>query len=142
MLERLPEFLGNHPLLTGALIAIIALLVYTDFQRLTRKFRVLPPGEAVRVMNQDGALVLDVREDNEMAGGRIPGAKHIPLGVLKKRVGDIERFKEAPVLVYCRSGARSAMAASQLTAAGFSDVTNLQGGIQAWQAAGLPVKKK
>jgi rhodanese-related sulfurtransferase len=142
MLERLPEFLGNHPLLTGALIAVIALILYTEFQRLTRKYRALAPTEAVRVMNQDGALVLDVREDNEFTGGRIAGARHIPLGVLKKRVADIERFKESPVLVYCRTGARSAVAASQLVAAGFTDVTNLQGGIQAWQSAGLPVKKK
>jgi len=142
MLERLPEFLGNHPILTGALIAIVALILYTEFQRLTRKYRALPPAEAVRVMNQEGALVLDVREDNELSGGRIGGARHIPLGVLKKRIKDIERYKESPVLVYCRSGARSAVAASQLVAAGFTDVTNLKGGIQAWQSAGLPVKKK
>lgn len=142
MLERLPEFLGNHPLLSGALIAVVALILFTEFQRLTRKYRALPPAEAVRVMNQDGSLVLDVREDNEISGGRIPGARHIPLGVLKKRVEDIDRYKESPVLVYCRTGARSAVAASQLVAAGFSDVTNLQGGIQAWQSAGLPVKKK
>lgn len=142
MLERLPEFLGNHPILTGALIAIIGLILYTEFQRLTRKYRALPPAEAVRVMNQDGALVLDVREDNEFAGGRIGGARHIPLTLLKQRITDIERFKEAPVVVYCRSGARSAMAASQLVSAGFTDVTNLQGGLQAWQSAGLPVKKK
>lgn len=142
MLERLPEFLGNHPILTGALIAVIALILYGEFQRLTRKYRALPPAEAVRVMNQEGSLVLDVREDNEISGGRIGGARHIPLGVLKQRLGDIERFKEAPVVVYCRTGARSAVAASQLVAAGFMDVTNLQGGIQAWQSAGLPVKKK
>jgi len=142
MLERLPEFLGNHPILTGALIAVIGLLLYTEFQRLTRKYRALPPAEAVRVMNQDGALVLDVREDNEFAGGRIGGARHIPLTLLKQRMADIDRFKEAPVVVYCRSGSRSAMAASQLASAGFTNVTNLEGGLQAWQSAGLPIKKK
>ncbi len=142
MLERLPEFLGNHPLLTGALIAVIALILYTEFQRLTRKFRALPPAEAVRVMNREEALVLDVREDNEMSGGRIPNARHIPVGVLKKRLNEIERYKESPVVVYCRSGARSAVAASQLVAAGFTDVTNLSGGIEAWKAANMPVKKK
>jgi rhodanese-related sulfurtransferase len=142
MLERLPEFLGNNPILTGALIAVIGLILYTEFQRLTRKYRALPPSEAVRVMNQEGSLVVDVREDNEFTGGRIGAARHIPLGVLKQRIKDIERYKESPVVVYCRTGARSAVAASQLVAAGFTDVTNLQGGIQAWQSAGLPVKKK
>jgi len=142
MLERLPEFLANHPFLTGALIAVIGMILFTEFRRLTRKYRTLSPAEAVRVINQDDTLVLDVREDSEVASGRIAGAKHIPLGSLPKRMGDIEKHKDTPVVVYCRSGNRSAVAASQLTAAGFQDVVNLQGGVQAWQTAGMPLKKK
>jgi rhodanese-related sulfurtransferase len=142
MLERLPEFLANHPILTGSLVAVIGLILFAEFQRATRKYRALGPADAVRIMNQDGALVLDVREDNEFSGGRIAGARHIPLGVLKQRLKEIEKYREAPVLVYCRSGARSGSAAAQLASAGFTDVTNLQGGIQAWQSAGLPLKKK
>ena len=142
MLERLPEFLANHPFLTGALIAVIGMILFTEFRRLTRKYRTLSPAEAVRVINQDDTLVLDVREDSEVASGRIAGAKHIPLGSLQKRMGDIEKYKDKPVVVYCRSGNRSAVAASQLTAAGFQDVVNLQGGVQAWQTAGMPLKKK
>lgn len=142
MLAQLPEFLANHPLLTGSLVAVIGLIAYSEYQRLTRKYRILPPAEAVRVMNQDNALVLDVREDNELVNGRIPGSRHIPLGILQKRMEDIERFKESPVLVVCRSGSRSAVAASHLVRAGFTDVINLRGGIEAWQAASLPLKKK
>ncbi|WP_017940601.1 MULTISPECIES: rhodanese-like domain-containing protein [unclassified Thioalkalivibrio] len=142
MLERLPEFLANHPILTGALLAVIGMILFVELRRLNRKYRSLSPAEAVRVINQDDALVLDVREDNEVASGRIGGAKHIPLGSLKKRMGDIEKYKDKPVVVYCRSGNRSASAAQQLTAAGFEDVVNLQGGIQAWQSANMPIKKK
>ncbi|MGM0552377.1 MAG: rhodanese-like domain-containing protein [Pseudomonadota bacterium] len=142
MLERLPEFLANHPILTGALGAVIGVILFVELRQLTRKYRTLSPAEAVRVMNRDDALVLDVREDKEVAGGRIGGAKHIPLGSLKKRLPDLEKHKGSPVVVYCRSGNRSAMAASQLTAAGFEDVVNLKGGIQAWQAANMPIKKK
>ncbi|WP_019022531.1 MULTISPECIES: rhodanese-like domain-containing protein [unclassified Thioalkalivibrio] len=142
MLERLPEFLANNPILTGALVAVLALIIYAEFRRLTRKYRELAPTEAVRVMNQDDALVLDVREHNEVSGGRIGGAKHIPIGELKKRMQDIEAWKSSPVVVYCRSGNRSSMAANQLTAAGFEDVVNLSGGIQAWENAGMPLKKK
>ncbi|WP_018867156.1 MULTISPECIES: rhodanese-like domain-containing protein [unclassified Thioalkalivibrio] len=142
MLERLPEFLANHPILTGALLAVIGMILFVELRRLNRKYRSLSPAEAVRVINQDDALVLDVREDSEVAAGRIGGAKHIPLGSLKKRMGDIEKYKDKPVVVYCRSGNRSASAAQQLTAAGFEDVVNLQGGIQAWQSANMPIKKK
>lgn len=142
MLDRLPEFLANHPILTGSLVAVIGLILFAEFQRVTRKYRALGPNDAVRIMNQDGALVLDVREDNEFSGGRLAGARHIPLGVLKQRMKEIEKFRDSPVLVYCRSGTRSGSAAAQLASAGFKDVTNLQGGIQAWQSAGLPLKKK
>ncbi|MFN4263474.1 MAG: rhodanese-like domain-containing protein [Thioalkalivibrionaceae bacterium] len=136
------DFLSRHPILTGALIAIIALIVYTEFRRLTKKFKDVSPSEAVRVVNQDGALVLDVREDSELRSGRIGGARHIPIGQLGKRIDELERFKTKPALVYCRSGARSTMAAQQLVKAGFQDVHNLSGGIQAWMSAGLPVKSK
>lgn len=142
MLERLPEFLASHPILTGALVAVVGLIIFAEFQRLTRKYATLGPNEAVRVMNREGALVLDVREDSEFSGGRISGARHIPLGLLKQRLNEIEKHKESSVVVYCRSGTRSGTAAAQLCAAGFTDVTNLQGGIQAWESAGLPLKKK
>lgn len=136
------DFLSRHPILTGALIAIVALIVYTEVRRLTKKFRDVSPAEAVRVVNQDNALILDVREDSEVRAGRISGARHIPLGQLAKRLDELNRFKAGPILVYCRSGARSSMAAGQLVKAGFQNVHNLSGGIQAWTAAGLPVKNK
>lgn len=142
MLERLPEFLASHPILTGALAAVVALILYTEISRLTRKYGQLSPAEAVRIVNQDDSLVLDVREDAELKSGKIAGARHIALGSLKKRMPDLEAFRDKPVLVYCRSGARSGSAASQLSAAGFTQVHNLAGGIQAWTAAGLPVKTR
>lgn len=79
--------------------------------------------------------IVDVRDADELAEGVIPGARHIPLGELSSRLGELDR--SLPVIAVCRSGRRSAAAADQLAAVGFSADT-MAGGMLAWQSAGLP----
>jgi sulfur dioxygenase len=85
-------------------------------------------------------LVVDVREQAEFDGelGHIPGAVPIPLRTLAGRVGELAAGKDGPVVVVCRSGVRSTTAAAILTSLGFEDVSNLKGGMLAWQDLGLP----
>jgi rhodanese-related sulfurtransferase len=97
--------------------------------------------EAVQLINRRDPLVLDVREPGEYNAGHIAGAKHIPVGALKSRLAEVDKWKDKPVLVHCASGNRSHGAASTLKAAGFKQVFNLQGGMNAWQQAGMPVEK-
>ncbi len=73
-----------------------------------------------------GARVVDVRTEDEFADGAYPGAINIPVGVLQSRMASLEP-KNLPVIVYCESGARSAMAARLLKAAGWADVLNAGG---------------
>jgi rhodanese-related sulfurtransferase len=80
-----------------------------------------------------GALLLDVREDDEWASGRAPDALHVRLADLPDHVGDLPR--DRPIVCICRSGGRSARAASFLIEQGF-DAVNLDGGMQAWERAG------
>ncbi len=89
----------------------------------------IPVDRYREAIGADG-LVLDVREPDEVAEGTIPGARHIPLGELQDRVGELDARQ--PVAVLCRSGGRSAMAAEFLDASGFVQVTNLDGGILAY----------
>jgi len=84
----------------------------------------------------DGVWLLDVREDDEWAAGHIAGARHIPLGELGARAGEVPQ--EELVYVICRSGTRSARAAQALTGAGWQAV-NVEGGMQDWAAAGRPM---
>ena len=86
-----------------------------------------------------GALVLDVREPFEFADGRVAGAQLVPLATVADRVDDFP--KDQPVYVVCRSGNRSLVAARTLVEAGYSDVRNVEGGMIAWAAAGLPVQR-
>ncbi len=92
-------------------------------------------------MNQQGALLLDVREPDEFAAGHAPNAKLIPLGQLSSRLQEIASYKDKPIVVMCRSGRRSGIAVAQLQAAGFTQVSNVRGGITAWQNDGLEVVK-
>jgi len=87
-------------------------------------------------------LVIDVREDSEFRGqlGHLPGANLIPLRMLASRAPELAVGKEAPIVVVCRSGVRSTTAAAILTGLGFEDVSNLKGGMLAWQDSGLPVE--
>lgn len=78
----------------------------------------------------DRLTVIDVREPLELELAKLPGAKHVPLGTLPDRIGELDR--DVPVVVVCHHGIRSAAACAWLVREGFSNVTNLSGGIDAW----------
>ena len=134
------EFLLNNIALVALFLASGALLIWPEISRFGGAGGV-GTLEATRLMNQPGALVLDVRETAEFAAGHLPRARHIPLGELAKRIDELAKFKDKPVIVTCRSGARSGSACRTLRNAGFTNVHNLNGGVPAWEQASLPVEK-
>jgi len=91
--------------------------------------------EAQKLIDE-GAQLVDVRAEHEWDAGRIPGATHLPLSEFAQRSGEIDT--ERPVVVYCRGGNRSAMAAAALAEAGY-DAAKLSEGIVGWAEAGLPL---
>ncbi|MEQ8637818.1 MBL fold metallo-hydrolase [Gimesia maris] len=93
-----------------------------------------------KLLQQDHLIVLDVRTDQEWNQGHIEGALHIHGGTLQERVDELEPDK--PVAVICGSGYRASIASSFLKREGMKDVTNIIGGMSAWQAAELPVTTK
>lgn len=135
------EFITNHIMLAGAFVAILALLVIDIFGARLRSYASASPTEATQLINREDAVVLDIREDNEFHSGHIVNAIHIPLGYLKDRAADLEKYKTRPIIAACRSGSRSAQACSLLKKAGFENIYNLKGGIMAWQHASLPLDK-
>jgi rhodanese-related sulfurtransferase len=84
----------------------------------------------------DGAWLLDVREPDEWAAGHAPGARHIPLGQLVARSGEVPQDQD--IYVICRSGGRSARATQALAGAGWTAI-NVAGGMNDWAAAGRPM---
>lgn len=81
----------------------------------------------------DNTMLIDVREPEELLDGSLPGAINIPVGQVPERIGSLDPAKS--IVLFCRSGGRSANAAEFLVASGFSQVTNLEGGMLAWADA-------
>jgi len=92
-----------------------------------------------QAMNRQGALLLDVRQPEEFVAIHAPGAQLIPLGDLPSRLPEIAAYKDKPIVVICRSGRRSAKAVDLLREAGYTNVSNIKGGIQGWESDGLEV---
>ncbi len=92
------------------------------------------PIGAMGLVDASGAILLDVREDDEWTAGHAPGAVHVRLGDLDARTFDTA----APVVAVCRSGNRSGLAATKLAAVGVT-AYNMVGGMGAWQRTGQPV---
>lgn len=98
----------------------------------------ITPLDAVNILKEDkGAILIDVRTDDEVAEVSVPGAKHIPLDELPSRLDEIENFSS--LLFLCRSGGRSVSAAMIAESAKLPGVMNVMGGIIGWAGAGLPI---
>jgi sulfur-carrier protein adenylyltransferase/sulfurtransferase len=92
-----------------------------------------------RLQGGEQIVLIDVREPDEFARGKIPGAYTIPRGVLELQV-DGRLPRDATVVLYCAGGARSALACRSLAEMGYEKLENLEGGFQKWAGSGLPVE--
>ena len=117
------------------------MLLWPSISKLVGGAREVGTLETTRFMNNGNALVLDIRDNGEFNSGRIPKAKNIPLAEITKRIDEIAKFKDKPVIVACGTSSRAPAAVRALKANGFTDVYTLQGGFGAWQQASLPVEK-
>ncbi len=135
------EFIKDNVLLIGLVLGSGIMLLLPSFKKGAGGVPNLNAAEAVNLINRNHALVLDVRNDAEFAGGHIVDAKHIPLDKLAERLNELKKHKDKPILVNCQRGGRSAAACEILRKAEFTQVHNLQGGLEAWQIAKLPVVK-
>jgi rhodanese-related sulfurtransferase len=121
-------------------IVIVAVAGFVVFQQSQRTALPIPTAvtvEQAAKMRDQGAFMLDVREPSEWAQFHIPGANLIPLGSLPSRLSEVP--KDRQVVVVCRTGVRSAQGRDILIKAGFTNVTSMTGGMNQWQAQGLPV---
>src|ERR671932_2763257 len=87
----------------------------------------------------NGVVLVDVRESEEWDAGHIPGATHVPRGYLESRIEGVVPDRSTPVVIYCASGTRSALAAHTLEELGYEDVRSMNGGITLWKDRGYKV---
>lgn len=95
--------------------------------------------QAAKMLAENKAIIVDVREGIEWQAGHIQGAKHIPLPIIERKLSELSQYQNTHIILQCRSGKRSAKATDILLKAGFKNVYNLTGGIVAWEKARLPI---
>jgi rhodanese-related sulfurtransferase len=132
------EFVGSHPILVGAFVALLAAFVLNETRR---GGRTVSAQELVNLVNRDRAVVLDVRDRKEFQAGHVTSAINIPFPTLEKRMEELAPHKERTVVVVCRMGQQAGAAGTLLRRAGFQDVARLSGGMLSWRNASLPVVK-
>lgn len=101
----------------------------------------LTPAGAVQLINREKAVVVDVCETEEFAAGHVTGAKNVPLGQLEEKLPGAVKNKAVPVILVCKSGARSGRAVAIAKKLGYTNAQSLGGGLGAWKAANLPLEK-
>ena len=142
MFTQITEFSTNHTLLVVAFIALLFALFFNEFRQASQKFTGLTPSGAIQLINNEEVTLLDVRESAETVNGKITKAVQIPVSSINQRIGELDKFKDKNIIVYCKNGSRAGIACRALGKAGFDKVFNLNGGITAWQEAHLPVSRK
>ncbi|GAB3674363.1 rhodanese-like domain-containing protein [Salinisphaera aquimarina] len=141
-MQQIQEFVTNHPLLWGALLAALIALAVTEAMRMFKGQRPIPATEAVRLMNVEDAIVVDTRSAADYKKGHILNAKHIPMAGIDERAGEITKNTDRTIICYCGIGNVAPQAVVKLRKQGYAKVYALKGGINAWQGDGMPVTSK
>jgi rhodanese-related sulfurtransferase len=139
-MQRFAEFIQHHLLLFALAGVLLAALAVDEALRRLRKFREVPPGEGVLLMNK-GAAVVDLRAPGEFSAGHIINARNLPMAELDARVGELEKYREQGLLLCCQSGTDALKAAARLTKQGFAKLYVLKGGIAAWKQDQFPLER-
>jgi len=137
MLEKLPEFMANNSMLFVAAGVVVSLIIINEWRIRSRGFSSILPAEVVQKIN-NGAKVLDIRAESAFKQGHIVDSLHMPADKVTQVVAKISD-KTQPLIVACETGMRCNRVAGVLVKDGYSQVSILRGGVQAWINDRLPL---
>jgi rhodanese-related sulfurtransferase len=139
-MDRLLEYLAHHPWLSLGTVLAAALVVVYELRFRAESQVTVSPQDLIRLMNQ-GALVLDLRTQEQFQSGHLAGARQFSGEQILKAGDTLKKHKEKPVVVYDDTGTLGGAAVRQLTAQGFTRAFALRGGLTAWRADNLPLSR-
>ena len=139
-MTELIQFVNDQLVLVGTFVMLLGLLIFNIIGEKFKKYTDISVNEMINLMDDKKTTIIDVRELKERTGGFIANGVHIPLAQVKGKLNTLK--PENNIIIYCRSGSRSAHACRQLTKANFENVYNLKGGFLAWLKASMPIKTK
>lgn len=131
----------NNLILLVMMIISGAMLLAPTIPGLMHGGKSVNPTAATLLINRSKATVIDVRTSEEFAQGHLARAKNVPLDQIPGGLQALRLDKNCPMVLVCEAGVRSALAISKIKKEGFNEVFNLEGGIKAWNQAGLPLVK-
>ena len=137
-MEQFLEFIVNHYLLASLWLAIFIAVILNENARGGQQ---LSPQQATQLINSQDAVVVDIRKKDEFRSGHLPNAINIPAASINSSLGQLEPYKDKPVILVCKTGTTTGAVGSALKKAGFANVTRLKGGILEWQGSSLPLIK-
>ncbi|MDP6967622.1 MAG: rhodanese-like domain-containing protein [Gammaproteobacteria bacterium] len=138
-MDRIIEFAVNHWDMVLALVATLAMLVFTERRKAAPS---VSPQQATVLGNNDDALMLDIRSAADYKAGKILNSKNIPFAELSKRLSDLQKYRDKPIVLICKTGQTAGSAASMLSKDGYTKVYRMTGGILEWSNQGLPLVRK
>ena len=140
--DQLYAFAQSTPLLSIAFIGLTLAIIVAETRHRLSGIGSVSPAQATQLINRDDALVVDVSPAADFAKAHILGSVSAPLSELDpEKHKQLSKAKERPVVLVCRAGQTAHEAAARLKKAGFTKVNVLEGGINGWRAADLPLGK-
>ncbi len=137
-MEQVLEFIENNFMIVAAWALTVAMLLWTEQRKAGKS---VGTHEATRLINKEGAIVLDIRPKKEFSTGYITNAIHIPASDLDNHLTELEKYKQKPIIVVCNIGQTAGATSKKLKELGFENVVRLSGGMTEWKAQSLPVIK-
>ena len=139
--SELQAFAGNHPYLSLAFAGLTLAIVGNEIAGLFTGYKRIAPAALTALVNRDNALVVDLRALADFEKGHIPGSRNVLPSQFDPENKQLAAARALPVVLVCKAGNSAADAARRLKKAGFEQVYVLDGGIQAWQQADLPLAR-
>ena len=139
--QDLLDFAGRNPVPSLALVGLTLAIAYTEVARLFRPYKALTPAQLTAMINREDAVVVDLSAAGDFEKGHIAGSRSVQASAFGPEHRLVAAAKSRPVVIVCRTGQSSGDVAAKLSKAGFERVYLLDGGIAAWQQAGLPLVK-
>ena len=136
------EFAATNWYLFVALIVVLGWLIGNEVWRKLRGVTSVTPMQALLSINQQDGVVLDIRDGGGYKSGHIPRALHIPAADVQKRLQELQKHQDRPIIVCCDSGASAEGVCALLKKQGFTEAHALNGGLAAWKDANLPLTRK
>lgn len=141
-MQQFIEFFGNHLALFAGFGTVLLFLVANEVHGSVTGGKRVGPQEAVRLINDREAVIVDLRTAADFKKGHLLNAVNIPLAKIEERSTELGKDKARPVLLYCALGGSSVEAAAKLRKLGFTEAYPIRGGLNGWMQSNLPVTAK